>query len=171
MRLFTLGYFCSLPSASQFCSGAMVMPNCDCHRTTMWRMRSSTPQQCAPPLIMGLIAGTACIFICPSSSCAPFTHFHNVFTYGKWSPCTQTTDMHVRPVLSSKEPGMHMCKKNHVMFTTVLFFQQCIFETTDYNSDQQKITVDWWQGGVTSTSNPDLQKIKTRREIGLGLVV
>lgn len=35
----------------------MVTPNCDCHRTTMWRTRSSTAQQSSPPLDMGLIAG------------------------------------------------------------------------------------------------------------------
>lgn len=36
----------------------MVTPNCDCHRTTMWRTKSSTARQSSPPLDMGLIAGT-----------------------------------------------------------------------------------------------------------------
>lgn len=34
------------------------MPSCDCHRTTMWRTKSSTAQQSSPTLDMGLIACT-----------------------------------------------------------------------------------------------------------------
>lgn len=66
-RSFTPDVCALFPSASQSCSGAMVTPNCDCHRTTMWRTRSSAPQRSSPPLDMALIAGTAWVFICLSN--------------------------------------------------------------------------------------------------------
>lgn len=39
-------------------------------------------------------------------------------THGKQSPCTQTTNTQVRPVVSSNEPDVHMCA--HISKTTAI---------------------------------------------------